>query len=333
MRKLLLAGMHDTVREQFQVLAEAARGCDLIMVCGGVQSAGGSIAELYKIPYVFATYCPLTLPSPHHPPPMIRNQALPKFVNSILWLASEYTWNKVYRDAVNTQRAGLGLPSVRDIPRYMITAHPWVAADPVLAPAAPSTKLRIRQTGAWLLRDSTPLPAELVRFLAAGEPPVYVGIGSMRAAARTGDTLVQAVRSLGRRAILSRGWGDLGLNTPCDDCIVISDVAHEQLFPHVAAIVHHGGAGTTTVAARAGKPQVVVPHLYDQYYWSHRVHQLGIGVSGPKVSNVSISTLADALRNSLTHDMAVRAQAFAGRISLQGARIAAEELVAGIGNI
>ena len=128
MRKIR-AGMGNIVREQFEVMLAAARGCDLIVVCGAVQSAGASVAELYNIPYVFATYCPCTLPSPHHPPPMVRRQTFPRFVNRLLWLGSSRFWKSVYLDAVNTQRAALGLASVRDMPRHVSTDDPWVAAD------------------------------------------------------------------------------------------------------------------------------------------------------------------------------------------------------------
>ena len=116
-----------------------------------------------------------------------------------------------------------------------------------------------------------------------------------------------------------------------DDCISIGDVNHEKLFSRVAAIVHHGGAGTTTAAARAGKPQVVVPFLYDQYYWSHRVQQLGIGVSGPTAKKLTADFLVRTLRECLQAETVARAQAIACRIQLRGARSAAERLVGAVG--
>ena len=136
------------------------------------------------------------------------------------------------------------------------------------------------------------------------------------------------MRAIGRRAILSRGWGNLELQDASADCIVIGDVSHEQLFARVAAIVHHGGAGTTTAAARSGKPQVVVPHMYDQFYFAHRVEQLGIGTQGPAGARPTSAALADALRNSLAPAIAQQAQAFASKVELHGACIAAKQLIA-----
>jgi UDP:flavonoid glycosyltransferase YjiC (YdhE family) len=228
MRKLVA----QSVRDNFKVFTDASRGCELIVVAGGVQAAGRSIAESLKRPYVFATYCPVTLPSPRHPPPRIRSQSLPRFVNRLLWRST---------------------------------------------------------------------------------------------------VLIEAARTLGRRAIISQGWANLSPIDAKTDCITIGDVDHERLFPRVAAIVHHGGAGTTTAAARAGKPQVAVPFAYDQYYWSHRVQQLGIGASGPIAKKLTKDTLVSALRECLKPGKLVSARAVAGRIELHGARIAAERLVKAFG--
>jgi len=100
-----------------------------------------------------------------------------------------------------------------------------------------------------------------------------------------------------------------------------------MLFGRVAAIVHHGGAGTTMAAARSGKPQVVVPHNYDQYYWARRVARLGIGMSGPQAKDLEADRLVDALRRCLEPEVASAARTLALRIELYGARNAAERLM------
>ena len=116
------------------------------------------------------------------------------------------------------------------------------------------------QTGAWIVPDERPLPAELVAFLDAGPPPVYVGFGSMRGVPEDiARVTIEAIRAQGRRVLVGHGWADLGLIDDRDDCFVIGEVNQQALFGRVAAVVHHGGAGTTTTAARAGAPQVVVP--------------------------------------------------------------------------
>jgi len=149
----------------------------------------------------------------------------------------------------------------------------------------------------------------------------------MRATEDTSRRLIEAVRALGLRSIISRGWGNLEPIDADTDCLAVGEISHERLFPRVAAIVHHGGAGTTTTAARAGKPQVIVPHLYDQYYWAHRVEKLGIGVSGPQVAELTVEGLVSALRRCLEPQTVSQARAITRRIEPHGARIAAEQLV------
>jgi vancomycin aglycone glucosyltransferase len=319
-----------SVIQQFQVTAHAAAGCDLIVVAGDLQHAGRSIAESLKLPYVHATYCPVTLKSPDHPPPNLRSanrsQTLPKLANRLFWVASDWHWNALYRDVVNEQRAKLGLPPTRDMPRHIATERPWLASDAAIAPPPRTRRMETLPTGAWFLEDKRPLPASLEAFLAAGEAPIYFGFGSMRARSHTSRILIETARALGRRAIMSQGWGNLDVIDAGSDCIAIGDVSHELLFPRVACIVHHGGAGTTTTAARAGRPQVVVPHLYDQYYWANRVQQLGIGVSAGGMAKITPDKLAAALRICLDPDTSAHAQAFATRVEVHGARIAAQRL-------
>jgi vancomycin aglycone glucosyltransferase len=156
---------------------------------------------------------------------------------------------------------------------------------------------------------------------------VYFGFGSMRTTSDASRVLVEAARALGLRSILSRGWVDLLPPDTGSDCLSVGDVAHEALFPKVAAIVHHGGAGTTTAAARAGKPQVIVPHLYDQHYWAHRVRQLGVGSSGPTRESLGVETLTPVLQECLSSGIAQAAQALAHRTESHGAGNAARRLL------
>ncbi len=323
-----------SVRTQFQVLAEASRGCDVAVGAGALQIALRSIAEAQKIPYVFAAYCPTVLPSPTYPPPKTGGsypQSLPEAQNLQLWQQNDDEFNARLGAVLNEERAKTGLgpvPSVRD---HMFTDRPWLAADPVLAPVSAVPGMQVVQTGAWMLSDGMPLPDELESFLANGAPPVYLGFGSMQAYEETGRKLIEAARLLRLRSVLSQGLAGLASSDMRDDCLTIGDVSHGKLFPHMAAIVHHGGAGTTQTAARAGRPQVLIPHNYDQFYWAHRVQQLGIGVSGPTRDELTVDTLVEALRECLRPEVAARAQALADRMELHGARIAAERLVSEFG--
>jgi vancomycin aglycone glucosyltransferase len=319
------------VRGQFQVIAEAARGCDLIVAAGALQIATRSIAEVQNIPYVFAAYCPAVLPSSKYPPPKMGGHysySLSEAENQQLWKENEESFNQRFGATLNEERAKIGLGPVTGVQRHMFTDRPWLAADPVLAPAFPEADMEVVQTGAWMLSEGAPLPEELENFLADGAPPIFLGFGSMQASDQTGRVLIEAARTLGLRSILSQGWAGLMPSDagPADDCLSIGDMDHQKLFPRVAAIVHHGGAGTTTTAARAGTAQVIIPHNYDQFYWAHRAQQLGVGASGPLRDDLTVDSLVQALRECLQPEVTRRAREVAGRMEPRGAHIAAERL-------
>ncbi|MCE1255629.1 MAG: glycosyltransferase [Anaerolineae bacterium] len=319
-----------TVREQFQTISEAARGCDVIVAAGALQIAARSIAEAQKSAYVFAAYCPAVLPSPHYPPPKmsgVPSFLLSKAENLKLWQENEAEFTARFGVTLNEERAKMGLDPVGSVRDHMFTGQPWLAADPLLGPFVSSDALQVFQTGAWLLDDRTDLPDELEKFLAAGAPPVYLGFGSMRASDQTSRILIEAARALGQRFILSQGWADLTLIDGRDDCLSIGDVNHQKLLPRVAAIVHHGGAGTTMSAARAGIAQVIVPHNYDQFFWARRVQQLGVGAAGPLRDELNEEGLVAALKECLHPDLKERARLLAGQVELHGARISAERLM------
>lgn len=242
-------------------------------------------------------------------------------------MEEEQSWNDLFLDVLNEERAKLNLAPVESVQRHIFTDAPWLAADSTLGPAAGTPGMRVSQTGAWFLDDPSALPDEVEEFLARGEPPVYFGFGSMRAPENASRVLIEAARALGLRSIISAGWTNLRPVDGGTDCLAVGDIAHEKLFPRVAAVVHHGGAGTTTAAARAGRSQVVVPRLYDQYYWSHRVEQLGVGVTVAGPEDLTVSTATAALRECLRPSITERALYLAGRIELHGTHRAAARLL------
>ncbi|TDD76578.1 glycosyltransferase [Actinomadura rubrisoli] len=318
----------DTVADQFTTVGTAAQGCDVVVAGGYLQIAGRSVAETLGIPYVFAGYCPVCLPSPHHAPPPMRGRARPHETsdNRTLWALDAQHWNDVFGTALNAHRTSAGLAPVSDVRGHIFTDRPWLAADPALGPwPGPA----VIQTGAWILPDQRPLSDELETFLSAGEPPVYFGLGSMRAPDGIDQVMIDAARKLGRRAIVSRGWAGLSLVDGGRDCLSVGEVNQQALFQRVAAVVHHGGAGTTTTAARAGAPQVVLPQMYDQYYWAQRVEDLGIG-SGHPPGAPTVGSLVTALGRALEPEAAANARSVAATVYTEGARDAAQRLVAAI---
>ena len=323
----------ELVATQFDTVAAAAEGGDALVAAGLGQVAARSVAERLGIPYVYASYHPVSLPSPHHAPPPRPGMPLPPDVtgNRALWDADAQNLNALFGEALGTRRAAIGLPPVADVRGHVLTGRPWLAADPVLGPWRATADLDVVQTGAWILPDERPLPAELDAFLDTGTPPVYVGFGSMRAPEDVARVAVAAVRARGRRVLVSRGWAGLDLIDDRADCHVLGEVNQQApLFARVAAVVHHGGAGTTTAAARAGAPQVVVAQMVDQPYWAGRVAGLGIGAAhdGPVPT---VASLSAALRTALTPATRERAAAVAGTIRTDGAAVAAKLLLDTVG--
>lgn len=317
-----------TVATQFETIPTAAHGCDVIVAANALQIAARSVAEQMGIRYVFAAYCPITLPSPHHAPPKVLAWTPTDATadNRTLWAEDAERWNERWGPALNAHRASVGLAPVTDVRSHILTDTPWLAADPTLAPWTEPADLDVFQTGAWILHDQRPLSPELETFLEAGEPPVYFGFGSARAPEDLSKTMIETARALGRRAIVSRGWSDLSLVDNEPDCLSIGEVNQQALFKRVAAVVHHGGAGTTTTAALAGSPQVVIPQLYDQHYFAQRVHDLGIGTAHAPGTPTAHS-LMDALMHVLQPDVAARAQSIATAVRRDGAQAAARRLV------
>ncbi|MFE4964312.1 glycosyltransferase [Streptomyces sp. NPDC056660] len=320
----------EMVEAQFDVFPAAVDGCDALVAAGLAQVAARSLAEAAGIRYVYASYAAVHLPSPHHAPPPRPGWPEPGPEvndNRALWALDARNVNAQFSEALNGHRAAIGLPPVDNVRDHVLTDRPWLAADPVLGPWRETPGLDVVQTGAWNLADERPLPADLVTFLDAGEPPVYVGFGSMRPSPGIGRTAVEAIRAQGHRVLVSRGWAELDLVDERDDCFAVGEANHQRMFGRVAAVVHHGGAGTTLTAARAGTPQVVIPlQLSDNPYWAGRVADLDIGAAldGPPPT---VESLGVAFKTALSPETRARAAALGARIRTDGAETAAKLLV------
>ncbi|THV41684.1 glycosyltransferase [Glycomyces buryatensis] len=317
------------VNSQFEALLPAAQGCDALVATGLFPAAARTVAEHYGIPYVFVSFLPGVLPSPHHPPlPRPGKPYPPGADNASLWDIDAENLTALYRTPLNEVRASIDLPAVDDVRGHTLTDRPWLASDPVLGPWPETPELEVVRTGTWILPDERPLAADLEAFLDAGEAPVFVGFGSMpiREPAEASRVVIESVRAQGRRAILAKGWVDMALTDAQDDCFSVGEVNHQTLFPRVAAVVHHGGAGTTATASRSGVPQVVVPQMADQPYWAERVTDLGIGVAhdGPIPT---VESLSAALRTALDSRTVERAGEVAADLRTDGAAVAARLLV------
>ncbi|MDZ4265326.1 MAG: glycosyltransferase [Mycobacterium sp.] len=314
----------ELVAGQFDTVAVAARECDALVATGLMPAGQRSIAETLGIPYVCANFNPGVLPSPHQVPLPRPGTPFPpdETDTRVLWEIDAERVNALYRVPLNIHRAAVGLPPIDNVRDHVLTDRPWLAADPTLSPWPGSPDLDVVQTGAWMLCDRRPLPSDVQAFLDTGTPPIYLSLGSVRAPAGIARVVIEAVRSLGLRVLIGRGWADLAPVDDGDDCLAVGEVNHQALFGRVAAVVHHGGAGTTTTAARAGVPQVVVPQFADQPYWGGRVTGLGIGAAHSG-STPTIASLSFALRTALSTETCSRATAMADLIRTDGAAQAA----------
>ena len=295
--------MDEMIRFQFDDLRKACEGAE-ILVAAGIQAAAPSIAEVLGIPYLYAAYCPVVLRSREHPAPLFKNQNLSGPANLLSWWACERFFEFALLKGINREREKLGLAGVRRIYEHVFRTNPTLlATDPILVPAPSDGREGVLTTGFWYFEDEAglePLDPELRVFLASGPTPVYVGFGSMPSEDPEALTrkLVEAVMASGQRAVLHRGWAGVGGSNLPDEIHVVGSVSHPALFPRVSAVVHHGGAGTTANALRAGTPQVVVPHIVDQFYWARRVRSLGVGPPALPMHKLDPKQLGRAIRTA-----------------------------------
>jgi vancomycin aglycone glucosyltransferase len=206
------------------------------------------------------------------------------------------------RDPLNRRRRQWGLPPVIGVLDYLLTDRTIVASDALLGELPPDASSGTAQIGSLVLAEGGVLEPALERFLADGEPPVYIGFGSMPDAdpRTTTRALLEALEACRRRGVIHPGWAGLGTGGVPPGVFLSHSAPHTLLLPRVALAVHHGGAGTTAAAARAGIPQVVVPHCVDQLYWGHQIHERGLGSRPIPRASLTAARLADAIGEVLS---------------------------------
>jgi sterol 3beta-glucosyltransferase len=286
-----------------RAMVAAARGADVLLLtpAGWI---GGHVAEGLGVPSMGVYLQPMT-PTREFAPSTVTTRSLGAWGNRAAARAV-LEWGQLpYRAGVRALRAELGLPPIghRQWLRNLDASEwpicygysPYVIQPPRDWPSSCAT------VGYWWAApepDFTP-PPELTAFLDAGPPPVYVGFGSMPARdSRALSALVrQAARDAGVRVVLGAGWA--GLDASGDDVLTISEAPHEWLFPRMAAVVHHAGAGTTAAGLRAGVPAVPVPMMVDQPFWAQRLVRLGVAPAAVPFRRLTAPRLAAAIRTAV----------------------------------
>ena len=260
--------------------------------------------------------------SSQHPPISIPWHGLPDWMNDLLWRANRLLSDSLGLNTLNAVRASFRQPPVDHLRRYLFEEHPLViAADEVLFPPDPLWQGRYPYANFIFFDDPAPLDPELDAWLADGEPPVFVGFGSMsgKGTDRVERMIVEAVSATGRRCIVAAGWAGLGPGALPPGWRVVRDAPHALLLPRTAAVVHHGGSGTTAQALRAGVPQVLLPLILDQFHHAHRLHLAGIAPRPVPMEKITAAELSGAIQAALELPASPR-QAAAARLRASDGR-------------
>lgn len=309
----------------------AAQGMDAI-IYHPKALAGIDLGERLGIPVFLVLPAPALVPTRVFPSPVLPPVMVPPTLQGAYNRATyrlPQLMNAATAGIVNRwRREVLSLgprPTLQDPLRY-----PDGRAVPVLYPFSPHVAPPpadwpegVAVTGYWVLEASEwRMPDGLLEFLRAGPLPVYVGFGSIagRDPARTAETVVRALSRAGQRGVLATGWGGLEVAELPSTIFKLESAPHDGLFPHMAAVVHHGGAGTTAAGLRAGKPTVVCPFFGDQPFWGERVAALGVGPDPIPQRRLTEENLAAAIRRAATDaqmqrrasDLGVKLRAEAG---------------------
>jgi len=292
-----------TLPENIASLADA----DLILNQLPSHLFGGDLAEHLGIPWAIVSVIPLVRTRLR---PLIGFPTAPSFLpgyNLLTYRLGEQIGWQLFRKAVNRLR----------VERWNLPPAPfWGSFEsihrqrvPILCgfsehviPRAADWGDYVHLTGWWYPEDPHwQPPADLQRFLEAGPPPVFIGFGSMpvRDPASTTRLIVEALRQSGQRAILHAGWAGLGGNLP-PGIFPLHYAPYGWLFPHMSAIVHHGGSGTTGFGFLSGVPSLIVPFGFDQFYWGARAEQMGVGPAPLPYRQLTAGRLASAIHTALT---------------------------------
>jgi UDP:flavonoid glycosyltransferase YjiC (YdhE family) len=289
------------------------------------------LAEKLELPLLQAFVFPFTPTKTF--PGVLFPQSLNRFGGTVNWLSHQLLRQLIWQGSragdTAARKQVLNLPVSSFFgPRKSPHLHryPTLYGFSPSVISKPSDWQNTYVTGYWFLDaapDWTP-PSGLVDFLQAGPPPVYIGFGSMgnRNPEETADLVLQALAKTGQRAILLTGWSGMRKENLPDNAYLIDSVPHAWLFPRVAAVVHHGGAGTTAAGLRAGVPTVIVPFFGDQGFWGQRVAALGVGTEPIPRKQLTAERLAQAIQTAVS-DRAMRQRAAA-----LGAKIRAEDGIA-----
>ncbi|MFI0939683.1 glycosyltransferase [Streptomyces sp. NPDC021020] len=326
----VFAMARELVGEMAGALLAAAEGAHVLLLGGTVAPLGQVIGEGLGVPTLGAYLQPLA-PTREFAPPVIGTGSWGGTVNRAAARAVNAGLDTVFRDAARELRLRLGLaPRGVGAARRARERADWPVFHGFsrhVLPRPADWRAGLTVTGYWWPRGAPDarLPHEVEDFLAAGPPPVYVGLGSATVPDPAGlsAAVVRALRAAGVRGVIQRGWSGLDAGEAAGgDMLTVGELPHELLFPRTAAVVHHAGAGTTAAALRAGVPAVPVPVQFDAAFWSRRLTALGVAPVPVPLRTLTADTLGSAVRQAVTDP------SYAARAAELARRVGAEDAVA-----
>ena len=298
--------------------------CDAAIPTSMTMLTGTAINDCFVQPYCCAFPAPIT------PTAEFESALMPAWPRWLPFGASTYNrfshWlvGRLLRLLFGgvARRISSQLPAARSRRPHELPRPLLYGFSPVVVPPPADWDATHHVTGYWFLDapNNWRPPNDLLAFLDAGPAPVYIGFGSMagREPAATMRLVIDALAKVKQRAVVTAGWGTIERSQLPDTIFAADSIPHDWLFSRVAAVVHHGGAGTTAAGLRAGVPSVVIPHMGDQPFWARRVHALGAGPNPIARKRLAVANLAAAL------DQAVVDQAMRERCRMLGETIRAE---------
>jgi UDP:flavonoid glycosyltransferase YjiC (YdhE family) len=320
----MIALARSVVAEIAEAMVAPAQQADVLLLSAVLAPLGHVLAEGLDLPSLGVYLQPLA-PTAEFVAPVVGSRSLGRTGNRLSASAVNAALDAIFVEAARTMRRRLGLPpgGVRST-RHAREREQWPVMhgfSPLVVPRPRDWRAGLDICGYWwpYCSPTAQLPEPVRDFLLDGPPPVLVGLGSATVPdpARTSAALIASLRAAGLRGIVQRGWA--GLYAEGDDMLAVDELPHALVLPHTAAVVHHGGAGTTAAALRAGVPSVPVPVQFDARFWAARLKSLGVSPG-----SVPLRTLnAQALTPLLTQ--AARCDPYRDRARRLGTLIRAED--------
>ncbi|WP_245978978.1 glycosyltransferase [Streptomyces diacarni] len=323
----LLAMARALVGDMAPPLAALARESDALVCSSSLAPLGHALGEGLGVPSLGAFLQPLHA-TREFGPSVLGGRSYGPWANLLTGHLGNLALDRVFAETVRATLRDLpaAAPGAARAARHRARERQrWPVLhgfSPAVVPRPRDWRPGLEVCGYWWPHDppGARLPDRIETFLAAGAPPVFVGLGSATVPdpERTGATVVRALRAAGLRGVVQRGWAGLRARE-ADDVLIVEEVPHSLLFPRVAAVVHHCGAGTTAAGLRAGVPAVPVPVQFDAGFWASRLVALGVAPRAVPLRALTADRLAAALV------AAVRDPSHAHRARRVAARVRAED--------